>query len=176
MAQVSWSITETGICRLGGVSGLSSSGSYCAVLVLKGFRRTYARSVITRLLCNLHIHTKSFVQCISLNNSFAERIRTSPIFELVTPPSFALSVFRLLPGSEGSNAKEFEIVNTLNRAFYSDLQARPGLALTQTLLGGVFCIRLAVGAARTEESDIGKAWETIKEVGENVLARMGLLS
>jgi aromatic-L-amino-acid/L-tryptophan decarboxylase len=112
------------------------------------------------------------MQCISLNNSFAERIRASPIFELVTPPSFALSVFRLLPGSEG-NTKELEVVNTLNRAFYSDLQARPNLALTQTSLGGVFCVRLAVGAARTEESDMDNAWETIKEVGENVLVKMG---
>jgi aromatic-L-amino-acid decarboxylase len=91
----------------------------------------------------------------------------------VIPPSFALSVFRLLPGSEGSGAKELEVVNTLNRAFYSDLLTRPNLALTQTTLGEVFCIRLAVGAARTEESDIDNAWETIKEVGENVLAKMG---
>jgi aromatic-L-amino-acid decarboxylase len=91
----------------------------------------------------------------------------------VTPPSFALSLFRLLPGLEGSNAKELEVVNTLNRAFYSDLLTRPNLALTQTSLGGVFCVRLAVGAARTEESDIDNAWETIKEVGENVLAKMG---
>jgi len=111
-------------------------------------------------------------KCISLNSSFAEYIRASPIFELVTPPSFSLSVFRLLPGPEDT-AKE--IVNTLNRAFYSDLQARPDLALTQTLLasGGVLCIRLAVGAARTEERDINNAWEIIKGIGENVLVKMG---
>jgi aromatic-L-amino-acid decarboxylase len=100
---------------------------------------------------------------------FAERIRASPIFELVTPPSFALSVFRLLPGG----TKELEVVNALNRVFYSDLQTRPNLALTQTSLGEVFCVRLAVGAARTEESDVDNAWETIKEVGENALAKMG---
>lgn len=111
-----------------------------------------------------------FVQCISLNNSFAERVRASRNFELVTPPSFALSVFRLLPGG---STNELEVVNTLNRAFYSDLLTRPNLALTQTTLGEVFCVRLAVGAARTEESDIDNAWETIKEVGENVLAKMG---
>ena len=90
----------------------------------------------------------------------------------MTPPSFALSVFRLLPGSAGST-KELEVVNTLNRAFYRDLQARPDLALTQTSLGEVFCVRFAVGATRTEESDIDNAWATIKEVGENVLAKMG---
>lgn len=91
----------------------------------------------------------------------------------MTPPSFALSLFRLLPRSEGSGTKELEVVNTLNRAFYDDLLTRPNLALTHTSLGRVFCVRMAVGAARTEESDIDNAWETIKEVGENVLAKMG---
>jgi aromatic-L-amino-acid decarboxylase len=81
-------------------------------------------------------------------------------------------VFRLLPVSEGST-KKLEVVNTLNRAFYGDLQTRPNLALTQTSLGEVFCVRLAVGAARTEKSDVDNAWETIKEVGESVLAKMG---
>jgi hypothetical protein len=37
----------------------------------------------------------------------------------------------------------------------------------------MFCVRLAVGAASTEECDIDNAWETIKEVGENDLAKMG---
>jgi aromatic-L-amino-acid decarboxylase len=84
-------------------------------------------------------------------------------------------VFRLLPGSasEGSSTKELAVVNALNRAFYSDLLTRPNLALTQTTLGEVFCVRLAVGAARTEDSDVDNAWQTIKEVGENVRAKMG---
>ncbi|KAH9967309.1 aromatic-L-amino-acid decarboxylase [Russula dissimulans] len=111
-------------------------------------------------------------KCISLNNSFAERIRASRIFELVTPPSFALTVFRLLPGSAG-NTEELDDVNTLNKAFYSDLQSRPDLALTQTLLGGVFCVRFAVGAARTEQKDIDKAWTIIEEAGGNALVHMG---
>jgi len=111
-------------------------------------------------------------KCISLNNSFAERIRASRIFELVTPPSFALTVFRLLPGSAG-NTEELDGVNALNKAFYSDLQSRPDLALTQTLLGGVFCLRFAVGAARTEQKDIDKAWAIIEEAGGNALVHMG---
>jgi aromatic-L-amino-acid/L-tryptophan decarboxylase len=90
----------------------------------------------------------------------------------VTPPSFALTVFRLLPGSAG-NTEELDDVNTLNKAFYSDLQSRPDLALTQTLLGGVFCVRFAVGAARTEQKDIDKAWTIIEEAGGNALVHMG---
>jgi len=112
------------------------------------------------------------MQSISLNNSFAERIRASRIFQLVTPPSFALTVFRLLPGSADST-HELARVNVLNKAFYSDLQSRPDLALTQTLVGEVFCVRFAVGAARTEQDDIDKAWAIIKEAGENALVNMG---
>ena len=139
---------------------------------VEGFQANVRKVCRHPAALHLHIQVIYLLQCISLNNSFAERIRASPIFELVTPPSFALSVFRLLPVSEGST-KELEVVNTLNRAFYSDLQTRPNLALTQTSLGKVFCVRLAVGAARTEESDVDNAWETIKEVGESVLAKMG---
>jgi aromatic-L-amino-acid/L-tryptophan decarboxylase len=112
------------------------------------------------------------LQCISLNNSFAERIRACPIFELVTPPSFALSVFRLCPGSV-SGTTELENVNALNRAFYDDLRSRHDLALTQTLVGKVFCIRMAVGATRTEQSDLDEAWHIIKKTGENRLAKQG---
>ncbi|KAH9967310.1 pyridoxal phosphate-dependent transferase [Russula dissimulans] len=109
---------------------------------------------------------------ISLNNSFVERIRASRIFELVTPPSFGLSVFRLLPGS-ADDTKDLERVNALNRVFYSDLQSRHDIALTQTLLGGIFCVRFAAGATRTEQSDIDNAWRIIKETGENALTKMG---
>lgn len=108
------------------------------------------------------------MQCISLNNSFAERIRACPIFELVTPPSFALSVFRLVPGSSG-NREDLESINALNRAFYSELRARPDIALTHTSIGGVFCVRFAVGSFRTEQSDIDNAWMTIRETGEKTL-------
>ena len=141
---------------------------------VEGFQANVRKVCRHPAVLNLHVKVicAATVQCISLNNSFAERIRASPIFVLVTPPSFALTVFRLLPGS-GDSTTELGVANTLNRAFYSDLQARPNIALTQTSLGGVFCVRFAVGAARTEESDIDNAWEIIKEVGENILAKMG---
>ncbi|KAH9000276.1 pyridoxal phosphate-dependent transferase [Lactarius akahatsu] len=111
-------------------------------------------------------------KCIALNNSFTEHIRASPIFELVTPPSFALTVFRLLPRSSTA-AGELDSVNALNREFYSGLQTRSSLVLTQTLIGEVFCIRFAVGPSRTEQSDIEDAWGVIKETEESTFRNMG---
>lgn len=111
-------------------------------------------------------------KCVALNNSFAELIRASPIFELVTPPSFALTVFRLLQRSSSATG-ELDSVNTLNREFYSNLQSRSSLVLTQTLVGEVFCVRFAVGASRTEQSDIEDAWGVIRETGETTLRNLG---
>jgi aromatic-L-amino-acid/L-tryptophan decarboxylase len=103
-----------------------------------------------------------------------EHIRACSIFELVTPPSFALSVFRLIPKSvQVGGTTELESLNALNRTFYEDLRSRPDLALTQTTVGKVFCIRLVVGASRTEQSDIDNAWNIIKDVGNSTLAKLG---
>ncbi|KAI0060956.1 hypothetical protein BV25DRAFT_1827177 [Artomyces pyxidatus] len=109
-------------------------------------------------------------RCISLNNAFAAHVRDSPIFELVTPPSFALTVFRLLPSQALPNGDgDVAHVNALNRSFWTALQTRHQLLLTQTEIGGVFCVRLAVGAARTEIADIENAWRIIENVGQEVL-------
>ncbi len=123
-------------------------------------------------MCKFAHRETHLTQCITLNNSFAEHIRASPIFELVTPPSFALTVFRLLPGS-ANTAGELDSVNALNREFYSDLQSRSSLVLTQTLIGEVFCVRFAVGSSRTEQSDIEDAWGVIRETGGTTLRNLG---
>jgi len=71
------------------------------------------------------------------------------------------------------NTVDLERVNALNRAFYSDLQSRHDLALTQTTLGKIFCVRFAVGATMTVQSDIDNAWKIIEEAGGNALVKMG---
>jgi aromatic-L-amino-acid decarboxylase len=81
----------------------------------------------------------------------------------VTRPSFALTVFRLLPTSintiQAAQAGEVDIVNDINREFYSDLQSCSSPVLTQTLIGEVFCVRFAVGASRTDRGDWGNRFE-----------------
>ncbi|TFY73615.1 hypothetical protein EWM64_g10397 [Hericium alpestre] len=109
-------------------------------------------------------------RCIALSDVFAKYIQESDIFDFVAPPSFALTVFRIAPASE-PNA-DLAQLNDLNRAFHEALQSHHAeLVLTQTEVGGVFCMRLAVGAARTEERDIVQAWTIIKDVAEDVLRR-----
>lgn len=159
------------------------------------------------------------MQCIELNEVFASLVRKSDIFELVTRPSFALTVFRLRPRlpatekpklSSTTNADPIEpeqeamfepsalvstsppttgsiaataptsdtedlsslaSLNALNRALHHELQTSHTheILLTQTEIRGVFCLRLAIGAARTEDRDIRRAWKLLNEVGVHVL-------
>lgn len=99
-----------------------------------------------------------------MSDYFVSLVRSSSDFSLVTPPSFALTVFRLAPVGVPQAQ-----LNTLNRAFYARLAARTDMMLTQTDLNGVFCVRLAVGAARTQRVHIDKAWAAIQAEGSAAL-------
>lgn len=102
-------------------------------------------------------------QGVKLNETFASLVRASPLLELVTPPSLALSVFRLRPSSLEHKASA--ALNALNKMFYARVTARKDLYLTQTDLNGTFCVRMAIGATRTEERHIRAAFSLLEEEG-----------
>lgn len=104
-------------------------------------------------------------QGISLNQEFAEYISKSNILALVTPPSLALTVFRLEPKPKSPEQPAFslESLNNLNMLFYGRISARHDIYMTQTVLNGVHCIRLAVGAVRTESVHIQHAFEILQK-------------
>lgn len=103
-----------------------------------------------------------------MNQVFVELIATSDILSLVTTPSLALSVFRLVPKTTSSETGSLppESLNDLNRIFFGRISTRHDILLTQTSLNGIFCIRLAVGAARTDETHINHAYEIICKEAE----------
>ncbi|KAF8893891.1 pyridoxal phosphate-dependent transferase [Infundibulicybe gibba] len=101
---------------------------------------------------------------VDLNRLFANMISTSDVLKLVTQPSLALTVFRIEPKPLDSSEEasiSADSLNDLNRLFYGRISARHDILLTQTLLNGVFCIRFAVGAARTAETHINQAYELL---------------
>ncbi|GBE83575.1 predicted protein [Sparassis crispa] len=103
---------------------------------------------------------------IALNNHFVSLVSASPLFSLVAPPSFALTVFRLTPQTvlPVSTAPLTEsLLNDVNRALYVRITARPEILLTQTVLNGTVCLRFAVGATRTETEHVEMAWQLIQE-------------
>lgn len=86
----------------------------------------------------------------------------------MTPPSFALTVFQLVPQSEQPPLAT-ETLNDLNRALFTRISSRDDILLTQTEVNGIYCIRLAVGAQGTEERHILNAFHAIHQEAEIVL-------
>jgi len=110
-----------------------------------------------------------------LNEYFADLIARSDILSFVTPPTLALSVFRIDPKSSSPDqpALSLETLNTINKLFYARISARKDILMTQTILNGVFCIRFAIGAARTQEIHIKQAYDLLQQEAELALALSG---
>ena len=90
---------------------------------------------------------------------FVSLLHSSEMFALVAPPSFALSVFRIVP--KGAEPMTKQTLNDINRQFFGRISNRNDILLTQTELNGVFCIRFAVGAQRTTEQHIQRAFDLL---------------
>ncbi|KIM41616.1 hypothetical protein M413DRAFT_445591 [Hebeloma cylindrosporum] len=108
---------------------------------------------------------------IVLTQKFTSLVNASDELSLVTRPSLALAVFRVVPKREGENQVTFstESLNNLNRDVFARLSARRDIMLTQTSLNGIFCIRFAVGATRTNEGHIQDAYNIIVEEAKSAL-------
>ena len=119
----------------------------------------------------------SVLQGIELNKHFVSLVHASPDFSLVTEPSFALSVIRLTPPSivsmESDKDKLEATLNDLNKDYYSRLSSRNDVALTQTKMNGTFCIRFAIGAARTKKEHVDRAWEILQQEAQATLSAWG---
>lgn len=108
-------------------------------------------------------------QGLELSKKFNFLLQADPQFEVVAPPSLALTVFRLLPPSDsGVDRSNLEAVNQLNKIYQHKLYDAD-LFLTQADVNGMFTIRLAIGSTRTEEEHIQRAFEImVREVGSAV--------
>jgi len=112
--------------------------------VLRGFGvegyQAHIRKVSLHLRILLFPILHGQLQSIGLGEIFAESVRSHPeLLELVTPPSFSLSVFRIAPSAVPESSGDE--LNELNRQFYQRLYERKDLMLTETKLDGVHCVR-----------------------------------
>lgn len=92
-------------------------------------------------------------------------VSTSP------PTTGSIAAIAATVTSDAEDPFSLASLNALNRGLHNVLQTSHTheILLTQTEIRGAFCLRLAVGAARTEERDIRRAWEILNEAGEQVL-------
>ncbi|MDZ7638690.1 MAG: pyridoxal-dependent decarboxylase [Bryobacterales bacterium] len=91
---------------------------------------------------------------IAMAQRLAERIAAHPRFEVTAPTPFSTVCFRLR-GEEAANAKLLEAVNKSGVLF-----------LSQTRLGDLYTLRLAIGSVFTTQADVDLAWETILREAE----------
>ncbi|KAJ4300414.1 hypothetical protein N0V88_003089 [Collariella sp. IMI 366227] len=90
----------------------------------------------------------------------------SDLFEIVTGPSFALTVFRLAVKADGQSLEER---NALTKALYEKVNGTGKIWLTSTELDGRFAIRLMTGVRTTEKEHIETAVNILVEIAEELM-------
>lgn len=86
------------------------------------------------------------------------------LFEIVTGPVFALTVFRML-----GRGDEQESANARTKRLYEEVNATGKIWVTSTVLEGKFAIRVMTANRQTEEGHVRGAWELIESTAERIL-------
>lgn len=100
-----------------------------------------------RIASNLRHH-------IQLAQELAAKIREHPRFEVTAPVPFSTVCFRLR-GDDVANARLLDAVNQSGVSF-----------LSQTRLGNLYTLRLAIGNIHTTREDVSLVWQKIQELAE----------
>ncbi|KAG2419980.1 hypothetical protein HFD88_004777 [Aspergillus terreus] len=114
---------------------------------------------------------------IALGETFADLIRSrSDLFDIVTKPAFALTVFRVKsPQAAAANGAAIvqpdEASNALTKEIYELINARGEIFITSTVIAGVYSIRVVSANAAAEEKYIRRAFEIIVQTTEEVLQK-----
>nr|XP_019008651.1 uncharacterized protein I206_06333 [Kwoniella pini CBS 10737]OCF47432.1 hypothetical protein I206_06333 [Kwoniella pini CBS 10737] len=103
-------------------------------------------------------------------------IKESSNFEIVTPPSLTLIVFRLNPISSKEDIQlDDDELNLMNQDLFKALDLRCDIFLTQTMLHSkernMYVIRIAMGGVHTKFSDVEEAWRIVEEEGQKILVK-----
>jgi aromatic-L-amino-acid decarboxylase len=102
-----------------------------------------------------------------LGEEFAGWVKGRPdLFEVLTGPSFALTVFRMAERSQGQSLEER---NALTKALYERVNATGKIWLTSTELDGKLAIRLMTAVRTTERAHVEAAFKTLVEVATEVI-------
>ena len=104
-----------------------------------------------------------------------EIIKSSSIFELVTPQSLSLVVFRLNPHKAERCTPNAE-VDELNVELANRLDARSDVFLTPSVLlsveGKIAVLRIQTGGYLTTVEDILAVWQAVEEEGRAILGKI----
>ena len=109
---------------------------------------------------------------IGLGNLFADLIRESPnLFELITRPAFALTVFRISPKAVSSADKPDEACNALTKEVAELVNARGEIFITSSVVAGVSAIRVVSANLAAEKGYVRRSFEILADTTKEVLGR-----
>ncbi|XLR26857.1 hypothetical protein S83_054757, partial [Arachis hypogaea] len=111
----------------------------------------------------LRNHTRNH---INLAAYFEDLVGQDPRFKVVTPRTFSLVCFRLLPPANT------EDTNKLNRDLLDSVNSTGSVFITHTVLSGQFILRFAVGAPLTEQRHVDAAWRILQEKATALLGSL----
>jgi aromatic-L-amino-acid decarboxylase len=101
---------------------------------------------------------------IKLGETFAGLLETrKDLFEIVTGPSFALTVFTIVPKVPGSEAQD-----KVTKDVYETVNKRGEIYITSSVVGGVYVIRVVSANPLAEEKYIRKAFKILVETTEEL--------
>lgn len=84
------------------------------------------------------------------------------LFEIVTGPVFALTVFRMV-------GEDVERANARTKKLYEAVNATGRIWVTSTVLEGKFAIRVMTANRQTEDGHVRAAWELIESTAERIV-------
>ncbi|MGH7583628.1 MAG: pyridoxal phosphate-dependent decarboxylase family protein [Gemmatimonadales bacterium] len=107
---------------------------------------------------------------IAMGQDLARRVAAEDDFQLMAPAPLGLVCLRHVPpgvsGDEPALAAH-------NAAVLADVNAAGDVMLTHTMLGGKYTIRVAIGALRTAQRHVDRAWTLIRDAARRHLAGVG---
>jgi aromatic-L-amino-acid decarboxylase len=102
---------------------------------------------------------------VDLARRFAAWIDADSDFERIAPVPFSVVCFRARPADAPAST-----LDALNERLLAAVNASGDVFLSHTRLNGAFVLRLAIGNLRTEESQVARAWELLRQELPGVLS------
>ncbi|GKE04690.1 tyrosine decarboxylase 1-like protein [Tanacetum coccineum] len=114
---------------------------------------------------------------VKMAKDFEAFLCTNSKFEIVVPTNFAMVCFRVSPSalSAVANKTSDEKVNQLNKQLLESLNGTGRVFMTHTVIEGVYVIRVAIGATRTEDKHVSMLWDMVQEHANSLLAKYACL-
>ncbi|XP_066334216.1 tryptophan decarboxylase 1-like [Miscanthus floridulus] len=97
---------------------------------------------------------------VAMAKMFEECVRADDRFEVVVPRNFALVCCRIRPSATAGMTEED--AEAANRELMERLNRSGRMFLANTMIGGKFVLRFAVGSTLQEERHVRSAWDLIK--------------